>query len=66
MIPIFPVICLVLSIIATIYFIVLDNIQWQEKLRKDLGVKKKKTKLKKGQQIVFQEKEDVNPFEETI
>ena len=64
MISILPVSLLVLSIIAWIFFMIWDNIQWQERIRKLAGVfPKKKLKLKKGQKIIFTEKEDINPFE---
>jgi hypothetical protein len=65
MVSILPVSILVLSILAWISILIVDNIQWQEKIRKLAGIFPiKKIKLKKGQQIIFQEGE-VNPFEQT-
>lgn len=63
-IPFWPIFALVSSIISCICFIIIENNEWQKRVLRDYSrTSFKKPKLKKGQEIVFQEKE-VNPFEE--
>jgi hypothetical protein len=49
--------------VLTTAIIVYDNLEWQRKLHKELGMKpKKKLKLKKGQSVILSV-DDNNPFE---
>lgn len=61
--PLIPYLLVVVSLIAMITFIVIDNVEWQKKAHKREGIKKPKMKLKKGQTIVFLEGE-YNPFDQ--
>lgn len=49
--------------ILLIIFMIWENAQWQERVRRDAGiVNKPKIKLKKGQSIQFSAEEDISPF----
>lgn len=50
--------------LLVIFYMIYDNLKWQQKILKSINAAPKpKIKLKKGQKIVFSEKEGINPFE---
>lgn len=57
--------CVVVTgLLGFIAYMIVDNVMWQEQVRRNAGIiPKKKVKLKKGQRIAFQDGES-NPFEE--